>query len=78
MPNLLPVAINGHTIYIEAEPTYGIEDTTSADKALDQAEDAFERAKTTVTSMAQGRDYFRAVLRWLRGHPIVERPRNLP
>lgn len=54
MPNLLPVAINGHTIYIEAEPTYGIEDTTSADKALDQAEDAFERAKTTVTSMGQG------------------------
>ena len=55
MPQLLPVTIDGETIYIEAEPAYGSEETGAAvDEALDRAAEAFVGAQTTVTSVAKG------------------------
>jgi len=53
MSQLLEVAIDGETILIEAEPTFGSEQTTSADQALMKTQEAFERAKITVTSIAK-------------------------
>jgi hypothetical protein len=38
---------------IEAEPSYGLQDTSPMSKSLDEARDAFERARTTVTSVAK-------------------------
>jgi len=54
MPDLLPVTIDGHTIYIETESTYGSEDTTSVEETVQRAGDAFVRAQATVTAVAKG------------------------
>lgn len=53
MSNLLAVDVDGETIYIEVEEEYGSEDTTNVNEALDKAKDAFEHAKTTITSVSK-------------------------
>ena len=53
MSRLLEVNIDGETILIEAESIYGSEETTSADQTLARTQQAFERAKVTVTSIAK-------------------------
>ena len=54
MSDLLPLVIDGHTIYVEVKPSYGSEETTSGEKLIKRVEDAFEQAKTTVASLAKG------------------------
>jgi hypothetical protein len=53
MSNLIPVIIDDQTIYVEVERTYGSEETTSLDEVRHKVEDAFEHAKTTITSVAK-------------------------
>lgn len=48
----LKVNIGGEVVYFEVEPTFGSEKTSAMSTALERAEDAFERAKKTVTSIA--------------------------
>ena len=49
----LKVIIEGETVYLEVEPAFGSEKTTSASKTLERTKDAFEQAKTTVISIAK-------------------------
>ena len=52
MAELLVATVDNHPIYIEAEPTYGSEQTTSLDEAVERAGDALEQARTTIVSVA--------------------------
>jgi hypothetical protein len=53
MSTILSTNVDGHTVYIEAEALYGSEETTSAGETLEKAHDAFEQAKTTITSVTK-------------------------
>ena len=44
--------VNGTTIYIETEPNYGVEQTSAAEKAIEQVGSALEGAKTVIGSVA--------------------------
>ncbi len=45
MSELLPVNIDGETIYIETEAEYGTEQTTSAEAVLKNVQNALEHTK---------------------------------
>jgi hypothetical protein len=53
MAKLLPISIDGEIVYVEVEAAYGSEQTSAVDQVLDRAEDAFERAKVTITSVSK-------------------------
>lgn len=50
--NDLSVQINGQEVLIEAEPVYGSEDT-GVDDVVQKAQDAFERATTTISNVSK-------------------------
>lgn len=52
MAELVPVEVNGQTFYVEAAPSYGVEETTVEDKVVEGTEHAFDRAKNTITAIA--------------------------
>lgn len=52
MPELLATQVGNNTIYIEAEPIYGSEQTTSLDETFERAGNALQHAKATITSIA--------------------------
>jgi Trypsin-co-occurring domain 1 len=54
MSTSIPVMIDGQTIYVEVEKTYGSEDTTSLDKTLERVQDTFDQAKSTIVCVARG------------------------
>jgi hypothetical protein len=54
MREVIAVKIDGETLYIEAEASPGSEVTSpSLDDVMASAEDAFERAKITVTTLTK-------------------------
>lgn len=48
----LSVQINGQEVLIETDPGYGSE-YTGVDDVVEQAQDAFERAKTTIANVSK-------------------------
>jgi len=54
MSKPLPVKIDGQTVYFEVETASGFEEVGVPDDMLDKAEDAFDRTKDIVVSIAKG------------------------
>lgn len=54
MSTLLKTIVEGETVYIEAEPSYGSEQTGFPREVLEEkAKEAFEQAKTTITCVTK-------------------------
>jgi len=51
---LLPIDLDGTTVYVETDAPYGSEETGALDAVLPLAERSFDAAKVAITALANG------------------------